>query len=146
MVRRDAGDVRWRRSAVQARVEDTLTAVALNVLGTELEVCCTSPMTGYYRNGCCDAAPDDAGVHTVCALMTEEFLRYSVMQGNDLVTPMPQYGFQGLVPGDRWCVCAPRWKEAFDAGFAPPVILEATHQYSLEFVTMDELRAHATEH
>jgi uncharacterized protein len=122
-----------------------LAAVATNVLGTELDVCCTSPMTGFYRNGCCDAASDDAGVHTVCALMTEEFLRYSVAQGNDLVTPMPQFGFPGLVPGDRWCVCAPRWKEAFDAGVAPPVILEATHQYSLEFVTMDELRAHASE-
>lgn len=100
-------------------------------------------MTGFYRNGCCDTAPEDVGVHTVCAEVTEEFLAFSVERGNDLVTPMPQYGFDGLQPGDRWCLCAPRWKEALEAGVAPPVILGATHQYSLEFVTMDELRAHA---
>jgi uncharacterized protein (DUF2237 family) len=122
-----------------------LAVVPLNVLGTDLETCCTSPMTGFLRNGCCDAVPEDVGVHTVCALMTEEFLRFSVLQGNDLVTPMPQYGFPGLVAGDRWCLCAPRWKEAFDAGVAPPVVLEATHQYSLEFVSLDELRAHAVD-
>jgi uncharacterized protein len=119
--------------------------VALNVLGTDLETCCTSPMTGFLRTGCCDTSADDAGVHTVCALMTEEFLQFSVAAGNDLVTPVAQYGFPGLAPGDRWCVCAPRWKEAYDAGVAPPVVLEATHQYTLEFVTMDELRMYAVE-
>lgn len=117
--------------------------MARNVLGTDLEICCTSPMTGYFRNGCCDTAAEDVGVHTVCAQVTEEFLEFSIERGNDLVTPMPEYGFDGLKPGDRWCVCAPRWKEALDAGVAPPVVLEATHQYSLEFVTMDELRSHA---
>jgi uncharacterized protein (DUF2237 family) len=119
--------------------------MALNVLGTELETCCTSPMTGFYRNGCCDTGAEDVGVHAVCAEMTEEFLTFSRAAGNDLSTPMPQYGFPGLVPGDCWCLCASRWKEAFDAGVAPPVRLAATHQYALEFVTMAELQAHSSE-
>jgi uncharacterized protein len=125
--------------------EGTVPHVAQNVLGTDLQICCTSPMTGFQRNGCCDTTAEDVGVHTICAVVTDEFLAYSRVQGNDLVTPMPEHGFPGLVAGDRWCVCAPRWKEAFDAGCAPPVVLGATHQYSLEFVTMDELRAHAVE-
>jgi len=119
--------------------------MALNVLGTELESCCTSPMTGFYRNGCCDTGAEDVGVHAVCAEMTEQFLTFSRAAGNDLSTPMPQHGFPGLVPGDCWCLCASRWKEAFDAGVAPPVRLAASHQYALEFVTMAELRSHASD-
>ncbi len=117
--------------------------MALNVLGTDLDDCCTAPMTGFFRDGFCHTGPDDIGVHTVCVEMTEEFLQFSKSSGNDLSTPMPQYGFPGLQPGDHWCVCAARWKEAYDAGFAAPVRLESCHQYSLEFVTMAELRAHA---
>ena len=114
---------------------------ARNVIGGQLEMCCTSPMTGFYRNGRCDVGPDDFGVHAVCAEMTEEFLAFSRSQGNDLTTPQP--GFQGLVPGDRWCLCAARWKEAFDAGFAPPVVLAATHEATLEVASLDELMQHA---
>ena len=117
--------------------------MALNVLGTELETCCTSPMTGFYRNGCCDTGADDIGVHTVCAEMTEEFLTFSRAAGNDLSTPMPQHGFPGLVPGDRWCLCASRWQEAFEAGAAPAVILEATHARTLEWCSLTALQAHA---
>lgn len=113
--------------------------MAKNVLGTELESCCTSPMTGYYRNGSCDTGSGDLGVHVVCAEMTAEFLEFSAEAGNDLSTPMPEYGFDGLVPGDRWCLCASRWKEAFDAGQAPPVILQATHILALEWITLAEL-------
>ena len=110
-----------------------------NVLGTDLETCCTAPLTGFYRNGCCNTGSGDVGVHVVCAEMTADFLEFSAEAGNDLSTPMPQYGFDGLVPGDRWCLCAPRWKEAYDAGHAPPVILEATHILALEWTSLSEL-------
>jgi len=119
--------------------------VARNVLGGELEPCSFDPLTGFARDGCCDNYGDDAGVHVVCAEMTEEFLAFSVAQGNDLVTPMPQYGFPGLTPGDRWCVCAPRWQEAFEAGVAPPVHLAATHARAVEWCSLEALRAHAAE-
>jgi len=111
------------------------------VLGTELEPCGTDPLTGFTRSGCCEAHPDDVGVHTVCAVVTEEFLRFSAETGNDLSTPRPELGFAGLVPGDRWCLCASRWAEAHAAGLAPPVVLEATHARSLEWASLDELRS-----
>lgn len=113
---------------------------ARNVLGTMLVPCSMKPLTGFYRNGCCDTGPDDHGLHLVCTEVTKKFLEFSVAAGNDLVTPIPQYNFPGLKPGDRWCVCVERWKEAFDAGAAAPVILEATHISALEFVTLEELR------
>jgi len=119
--------------------------MAKNVLGTDLETCCTDPMTGWYRNGCCDTGPGDVGVHTVCAVMTEDFLAYSKEAGNDLSTPMPEHGFAGLKAGDKWCLCAPRWQEALEAGKAPQVLLEATHILSLEWTSMADLQAHAAE-
>lgn len=114
-----------------------------NVLGGRLELCSRDPLTGFYRNGCCDTGAEDAGRHVVCTQMTEEFLRFSLSRGNDLVTPHPELGFPGLEPGDRWCVCAARWKEALAAGCAPPVVLAATHEAALEIVTLDELSTHA---
>ena len=113
-----------------------------NVLGTALQVCSTSPLTGFTRNGCCETGPDDTGSHTVCAQMTDEFLAYSISRGNDLTSPQPQYGFSGLVAGDRWCVCATRWLEASEAGFAPPVILESCHEKCLEIVSLADLKYH----
>ena len=117
--------------------------MAWNVIGTELESCSTDPVTGFYRDGCCNTGVDDVGVHTICTQVTEEFLDFSRAAGNDLSTPQPAYGFGGLSPGDRWCVCATRWKEALVAGVAPPVVLEATHIATLEWVGLDDLRAHA---
>lgn len=114
-----------------------------NVLGTPLACCCKRPLTGFYRDGFCRTGPGDVGLHTVCAVMTEDFLSFSVSRGNDLVTPMPEYDFPGLEPGDRWCLCVTRWKEALEAGCAPPVILEATHSSVVEFVDLEDLRAHA---
>lgn len=114
-----------------------------NVLDGTLEPCGMDPLTGFFRDGCCRTAGEDVGVHTVCAVMTESFLAFSVSRGNDLVTPHPEWGFPGLQPGDRWCLCAARWKEALDAGAAPPVVLAATHVSTLEFVSIEELRAHA---
>ena len=116
---------------------------ALNVLGTELMPCSTNPVTGFFRNGCCETGPDDLGLHTVCAVMTAEFLAFSKATGNDLSTPMPAYGFPGLKPGDRWCLCAPRWKEALDAGMAPQLVLEATHEETLAIVPLGVLRDYA---
>ena len=116
-----------------------------NVLGTELQCCCREPLTGFYRDGYCRTGADDRGLHTVCAVMTDEFLEFSASAGNDLSTPMPEYGFPGLEAGDKWCLCVTRWKEAFEAGRAPTVVLEATHQSALEFVDLDDLRAHAAE-
>lgn len=117
--------------------------VARNVLGTELETCNTDPMTGFTRTGCCDAHPQDGGFHIVCAVVTDSFLKFSAAQGNDLSTPQPAYGFAGLVAGDRWCLCASRWVEAFEAGVAPRVVLEATHAQALEWIDIGDLRAHA---
>ncbi len=116
---------------------------ARNVLGSPLVVCCTAPMTGFYRDGVCNTGAGDFGAHVVCAQMTEEFLTFTKAQGNDLSTSVPAFGFPGLKPGDRWCLCASRWKEALDTGVAPPVVLEATHASSLEYVSMADLQAHA---
>ena len=116
---------------------------AKNVLGGELQDCSSDPLTGWYRDGCCNTDAQDTGVHTVCAVMTTEFLDFSLSQGNDLLTPMPQYGFAGLSPGDQWCVCAERWKEAFDAGHACGVILESTHMSTLEYIDLADLQRHA---
>jgi len=119
--------------------------MAKNVLGTDLQPCSLDPLTGFYRDGCCNTGGDDAGVHTVCAVVTDEFLEFSKAAGNDLSTPMPQYGFHGLRDGDRWCLCAPRWQEAFEAGKAPRVVLEATHVQTLEWCRLDDLKAHAVD-
>ena len=118
---------------------------AKNVLGGDLTSCSTSPLTGFYRDGCCNTGASDMGLHLVCAEMTAEFLEFSVERGNDLVTPMPLHQFPGLKPGDRWCLCIQRWQEALEAGVAPPVHLEATHISSLEFVTLEDLQSHAVE-
>lgn len=117
--------------------------MAQNVLGSELQTCGTSPVTGFFRDGCCETGADDIGVHTVCAEVTEEFLDFSKEQGNDLSTPNPEHGFAGLRPGDRWCLCAGRWADALAAGTAPPVVLEATHARTLEWVDLADLRRHA---
>ena len=114
-----------------------------NVLGGALELCCSAPVTGFYRDGYCKTGPEDNGRHVICAEMTEEFLKYTFSRGNDLMTPRPEYRFPGLRPGDRWCLCALRWREALEAGKAPPVILEATHQKALEYVSIDDLKAYA---
>ena len=119
--------------------------MARNVLGTELEACSRDPLTGFYRDGCCNTGGEDLGVHTVCARMTAEFLEFSQRAGNDLSTPRPEYGFAGLKPGDCWCLCAPRWKEALDAGVAPPVVLEATHEETLAITPLGVLKDHAVE-
>jgi uncharacterized protein len=116
---------------------------AKNVLGGELEVCCTDPMTGFYRDGCCRTGPDDLGLHIVCVEVTDEFLAFSQSRGNDLSTPQPMYHFPGLAAGDRWCLCVERWKEALEAGMAPAVVLGATHISALEFVDLEDLEAHA---
>ena len=116
---------------------------AKNVLGETLEECCTEPMTGFYRDGCCRTGADDVGLHVVCAQMTKEFLEFSQRQGNDLLTPRPEFLFPGLQPGDCWCLCAARWQEALEAGVAPPVKLAATHISALEFIAMADLERHA---
>jgi uncharacterized protein (DUF2237 family) len=114
-----------------------------NVLGSELLSCSMSPLTGYHRSGCCENRGDDPGMHVVCCRVTAEFLEFSAASGNDLSTPMPEYGFAGLQPGDQWCVCAARWAEALAAGAACPVVLESTHMSALEYVDLDDLRAYA---
>lgn len=114
-----------------------------NVIGTTLQSCSLDPLTGFTRSGSCETGPEDIGSHTVCAMMTEEFLAFSITRGNDLSTPRPEYGFDGLEAGDRWCLCAARWYEAAEAGFAPPVILEATHERALEIVSLADLKYHA---
>ena len=118
-------------------------APSINVLGGVLEPCSTRPVTGFYRDGCCNTGAEDIGLHTVCVVLTAEFLLFSKSCGNDLSTPMPQYGFPGLQPGDRWCLCASRWKEAFDADVAPRVVLEATHAVTLHVVSLADLKQHA---
>lgn len=120
-------------------------AMPKNVLGGELEVCSLSPTTGFYRDGCCRTGKDDVGLHLVCTRVTEEFLAFSKEHGNDLSTPVPQWDFPGLQPGDQWCVCVERWKEAYEAGVIAPVVLAATHISTLEFVSLEELTAHAAE-
>ncbi|MBX3436939.1 MAG: DUF2237 domain-containing protein [Planctomycetaceae bacterium] len=118
---------------------------AKNVLGTELKTCSTDPMTGFYRDGCCRTGRDDLGLHLVCTEVTAEFLDFSQRAGNDLSTPVPEWGFPGLQPGDRWCVCVERWKQAYEAGCAAPIVLEATHISALEFVSLEELQQYAVD-
>ncbi|MFC7435157.1 DUF2237 family protein [Hydrogenophaga bisanensis] len=115
----------------------------LNVLGAELQACSFDPLTGFYRDGCCRTDANDRGSHVICARVTADFLAFSMTRGNDLITPRPEYRFAGLKPGDRWCLCALRWKEALEAGVAPPVHLEATHQKALDYVRLEDLKAHA---
>ena len=117
--------------------------MAFNVLGTTLVPCSYDPLTGYYRDGCCNTAEDDTGSHVVCVKVTAEFLAYSASRGNDLSTPRPEYRFRGLKPGDRWCLCALRWREALVAGMAPLVVLESTHERALDFVSLQALQARA---
>jgi uncharacterized protein (DUF2237 family) len=115
----------------------------LNVVGGSLVACSTDPLTGFYRDGCCATGPEDIGSHTVCTIVTSEFLEFSRLAGNDLSTPRPEWGFPGLSPGDRWCVCAERWLEAYRAGYASPVVLGATHARALEVIPIETLTAHA---
>lgn len=115
----------------------------LNVLGTQLQACCTNPVTGFYRTGKCETGTDDAGAHVVCAEMTAEFLEFTKNQGNDLSTPAQ--GFPGLVAGDKWCLCAMRWREAFDRGIAPPIVLAATHEAALRYIDLEDLQKHAAD-
>ena len=115
----------------------------LNVLGAPIKDCNHDPVTGFMRTGCCETGPQDSGSHTVCAIMTDEFLTFSASRGNDLSTPAPQWGFPGLVAGDRWCLCARRWLEAYGAGCAPQVALEATHEKALDIIPLAALREHA---
>lgn len=119
--------------------------MARNVLGGDLEPCSLDPLTGFYRDGCCSTGAEDLGVHVVCTVMTEEFLAFSAAQGNDLSTPHPQWGFRGLVPGDRWCLCAERWTEALAAGAAPAVVLASTHLQALEWASLSDLTEHAAD-
>ena len=116
---------------------------SLNVLGGVLETCSIQPMTGFFRNGCCDTGPGDVGSHTVCVVATAEFLHFSRQQGNDLSTPLPAFGFPGLKPGDRWCLCAPRWQQALEAGMAPRIVLRATHLGALDYCRLDDLKRYA---
>jgi uncharacterized protein len=116
-----------------------------NVLGGALVECGTDPVTGFYRDGCCDTGPEDVGNHTVCAVMTGEFLQHQRENGNDLATPRPQAGFAGLRPGDRWCVCASRWLQSYEAGVAAPVVLAATHARALEVIPLEALQEHAVD-
>ena len=113
---------------------------SLNVLGTTLVPCSYDPLTGYFRDGCCNTDENDRGSHVICAKVSQEFLDFSLRQGNDLITPRPEYRFQGLKAGDRWCLCALRWKQAFEAGVAPKVILESTHIHALDYVTLEQLQ------
>jgi len=116
-----------------------------NVLGERLEICSISPMTGFFRDGCCDTSLEDVGSHTVCVLMTAAFLEFSKSRGNDLSTPVPEFGFPGLKPGDRWCLCAPRWQEALEAGNAPRVVLRATHEGALNYCSLADLKRFAVD-
>lgn len=116
-----------------------------NVLGTPLQCCCRDPLTGFYRDGYCRTGPGDHGLHTVCVQVTEDFLEFGAERGNDLITPVPEFGFPGLKPGDRWCVCITRWAEALEEDIAAPVVLESTHISALEFVSLEDLQRHAVE-
>jgi uncharacterized protein (DUF2237 family) len=127
----------------QERSESTRARTARNVLGGPLEECSRDPLTGFFRDGCCNTSSEDGGSHTVCAVVTAPFLEFSASRGNDLSTPFPAYGFPGLKPGDRWCLCAARWLEAFEAGMAPLVVLEATHEAALAICPREAFEAHA---
>ncbi len=116
-----------------------------NVLGEPIAICSITPMTGFYRDGCCNTGKEDAGSHTVCTVMTAEFLAFSKSCGNDLTTPVPEFGFPGLKPGDRWCLCAPRWQEALEANTAPRVVLRATHECALTYCSLADLKRFAVD-
>jgi uncharacterized protein len=118
---------------------------ARNVLGEPIEICSLKPMTGFFRDGCCNTSAQDAGSHTICAIMTAEFLEFSKSRGNDLSTPVAEFGFPGLKPGDRWCLCAPRWQEALEANRAPRVVLRATHEGALTYCTLADLKRFAVD-
>ena len=118
---------------------------SLNVLGKPLEPCSTDPVTGFFRDGCCNTDDRDRGSHTVCARVTQDFLEHLAEKGNDLITPSPEFGFPGLKAGDAWCLCVSRWKEAFEIGLAPPVVLDSTHISTLEFVDLADLERHAVD-
>lgn len=118
-------------------------STAKNVLGEPLEPCSMDPVTGFFRDGCCSTGPLDVGRHVVCVRATAQFLEFSRSRGNDLLTPHPEFGFPGLRPGDRWCLCAARWKEALDAGHAPPVVIAATHEAALQIIRLEDLKRHA---
>ena len=118
----------------------------INVSGQPLQPCGKDPVTGYFRDGCCNTSSDDTGTHVICAQVTQAFLEYSRQQGNDLITPRPEYNFAGLRDGDRWCLCALRWREALDAGVAPPVILTCTHRVALSYISLEQLQAHALDY
>jgi uncharacterized protein len=122
---------------------ETISSRPKNVLGTELQCCCTSPRTGFYRDGFCQTGPMDHGSHTVCAQVTTAFLEFSKLRGNDLSTPVPAYEFPGLNAGDRWCLCVSRWQEAFEAGVAPKIILESCHEKALEIVQLGDLKQYS---
>ena len=124
-------------------MKERRTDQALNVLGQPLQPCGLDPLTGFYRDGCCNTGYDDPGIHVVCVRVTREFLEFSRKHGNDLTTPVPAAGFPGLRPGNQWCLCAGRWKEALDAGVAPPVVLAATHEEALAVLPLAELKRHA---
>ena len=128
-----------------SQTNGTTTAPPKNVLGGDLAPCGTDPVTGFTRTGSCETGPQDAGSHTVCAVMTAEFLDFTAKQGNDLSTPRPEFDFPGLKSGDRWCLCSGRWREALAAGLAPPVVLEATHERALDTVDLDDLKSHAAD-
>jgi uncharacterized protein (DUF2237 family) len=117
----------------------------LNVLGEQLQTCSVQPMTGFFRDGACNTGPQDVGLHGVCVLVDEAFLAFSGYTGNDLSTPAPEFGFAGLKPGDRWCLCASRWRQALDAGYAPRVVLSASHKASLKVTSLADLKAHAAD-
>jgi len=123
--------------------KNVITLHGLNVLGGPLKACCHQPKTGYYRDGFCRVGEDDSGNHSVCAIMNDEFLEFSMARGNDLMTPKPEFGFPGLKAGDKWCLCAGRWQEGFEAGVAPPVVLESCSLAALEDVRLEDLQAHS---
>lgn len=128
-----------QKRGVTLCAKSSFISMAKNIFGEPLIPCSMDPVTGYYRDGCCETGTDDLGTHTVCAVMDEAFLTYTKSRGNDLSTPIPAYDFPGLKPGDRWCLCASRWFEAYQAGKAPQVVLEATHEKTLSFIHLDEL-------
>ncbi len=126
-------------------IDDAMMSEAKNVFGEPLAPCSVDPLTGFYRDGCCNTGYEDTGIHVVCVQVTREFLEFSRRRGNDLSTPAPEHGFPGLRPGDRWCLCAGRWREALEAGVAPPVILAATHEETLAIVPLSDLNRHAVD-
>jgi uncharacterized protein (DUF2237 family) len=143
--KRELGSGKWALAlALQSywhQKGSTMNEESLNVLGTPLVPCSYDPLTGYFRDGCCNTDENDQGSHVVCAKVTQAFLDFSLQQGNDLVTPRPEHRFRGLKAGDRWCLCALRWKQAYMAGVAPKVVLESTHLRALDFVTLEQLKS-----